>query len=215
VADSENFWLFWFWHPGLLHQQQQTLGRNADKGSVAFDMSDEPVDKMEDNSNGCEQTFASMYDELQELENHAKDGEEVSTSTEDSDLNDGIDDPELYFWQCEFCPARVDTRADLKAHVDTKHLTDIFRFLCCQCQFEAQGPKDLMEHIVRNHGDRDAWSAATVAILDMQLSDPQYKVKSASRREENEGEPSESREIVTLATRDLSESDEEEAEVRA
>jgi hypothetical protein len=26
VADSENFWLFWFWHPGLLHQQQQTLG---------------------------------------------------------------------------------------------------------------------------------------------------------------------------------------------
>jgi hypothetical protein len=95
-----------------------------------------------------------MYDELQELEDHAKDGEEVSTSTEDSDLDDGIDDPEIYFWQCEFCPAQVDTRTDLKAHVDAKHLTDIFCFLCCQCQFEPQGPKDLMEHIVRNHGNR-------------------------------------------------------------
>jgi hypothetical protein len=93
VADSENFWLFWFRHPGLLHQQQQTLGRNADKGSVAFDMSDGPVDRMEDNLNSCKQTFASMYDELQTLEDHAKDGEEVSTSTEDSDSDDGIDDP--------------------------------------------------------------------------------------------------------------------------
>ena len=37
-------------------------------------MSDKPVDKMEDNSNGCEQVFATMYDELQELENQAKDG---------------------------------------------------------------------------------------------------------------------------------------------
>jgi hypothetical protein len=188
VADSENFWLFWFWHPGLLRQQQQTLGRNADKGSVAFDMSNKPVDKIEDNSNGCEQAFATMYDELQELENQAKDGEEVPTSTEDSDSDDGIDDPELYFWQCEFCPAQVDTRADLKAHVDAKHITDIFRFLCCQCQFVAQGPRDLMEHIVRTHGNKNAWSAATIAIIDMQLNNPQNTGRNTSRREATGGE---------------------------
>ena len=181
VADLENFWLFWFWHPGLLHQQQQTPGRNAVKGSVAFDMSDTPVDKMEGASTNCEKTFANMYDKLQELEDHAKDGEEDSTSTEDSDSDDGIDDPENYFWQCEFCPAQVDTRADLKAHVDAKHLTDIFCFLCCQCEFGAQGPKDLMEHIVRTHGNRNAWSAATIAIIDMQLSNPQYTGRSTSR----------------------------------
>jgi hypothetical protein len=149
VAGSENFWLFWFWHPGLLRKQQQTLGRNADEGSVAFDMSDTLVDRIEGATASCEAAFAVVFDKLQELEDHAKDGEELSTATENSDSDDGIDDPERYFWQCEFCPAGVDTRADLKAHVDANHLTDIFRFLCCQCEFGAQGPKDLMEHIVR------------------------------------------------------------------
>ena len=204
VADSENFWLFWFWHPGLLHQQ--TLGRRADKRSVAFDMSNKPVNKMEDNSNGCEQAFATMYDELQELENQAKDRGEVPTSTEDSESDDGIDDTELYFWQCKFCPAQVDTRADLKTHIDNKHLTDIFRFLCCQCQFAAQGPRDLMEHIVRTHGNKNAWSAANIAIIDMELNNPQDAGRNASRREE-------SREIITLSTTDLSESSGTEAEI--
>jgi hypothetical protein len=213
VAGLENFWLFWIWHPGLLCKQHRTLGRNADEGSVTFDMSDTLVDRIEGAKASCEAAFEVVYDKLQELEDHAKDGEELSTTTEDSDSDDGIDDPEKYFWQCEFCPAGVDTRAALKAHVDAKHLTDIFRFLCCQCEFGAKGPKDLMEHIVKTHGNRSAWSAATIAIIEMQLSNPQDTGGSTSRQEEADKEPCTNREIVTLDTTDLSESNAEDTEI--
>ena len=74
VAGLENFWLFWIWRPGLLCKQHRTLERNADEGSVAFDMSDTLDDRIEGAKASCEAAFKVVYDKLQELEDHAKDG---------------------------------------------------------------------------------------------------------------------------------------------
>ena len=72
VAGLENFWLFWIWHPGLLCKQNRTLGRNADEGSVAFDMSDTLVDRFEGAKASYEVAFEVVYDKLQELEDLLK-----------------------------------------------------------------------------------------------------------------------------------------------
>jgi hypothetical protein len=70
VAGLENFWLFWIWRPGLLCKQHRTLGRNADEGSVAFDMSDTLVDRIEGAKASCEAAFAVVNYEIRELEDH-------------------------------------------------------------------------------------------------------------------------------------------------
>ena len=70
-----------------------------------------------------------------------------------------------------------------------------------------------MEHIVKTHGNRSDWSAATIAIINMQLSNPQDTRGSTSRQEEADKEPCTNREIVTLDTTDLSESNAEDTEI--
>jgi hypothetical protein len=70
-----------------------------------------------------------------------------------------------------------------------------------------------MEHIVKTHGNRSAWSAATITIIEMQLSNPQDTGGSTSRREEADKEPCTNREIVTLDTTDLLESNVEDPEI--
>ena len=39
-----------------------------------------------------------------------------------------------------------DTRAILNDHVEAEHQDDMFKYLCCQCDFSAEGPSDLTEH---------------------------------------------------------------------
>jgi hypothetical protein len=67
-----------------------------------------------------------------------------------------------------------------------------------------------MEHIVKTNGNKSALSAATLAIVDMQLSNPQDTGGSTSQREEADKEPCTNPEIVTLETMDMSGSDTED-----
>ena len=67
-----------------------------------------------------------------------------------------------------------------------------------------------MEHIVKTNGNKSALSAATLAIVDMQLSNPQDTGGSTSQREEADKEPCTNPEIVTLETTDMSGSDTED-----
>ena len=53
------------------------------------------------------------------------------------------DIPGLHFYQCVFCTTIVDTNADLKVHIESDHLDNIFKFDCCHCSFNAEGPRDL------------------------------------------------------------------------
>ena len=52
-----------------------------------------------------------------------------------------------YFWACEFCAFECNKDSELKKHVDNAHLEDLWSFPCPNCDFKAQGPKYLREHI--------------------------------------------------------------------
>ena len=52
-----------------------------------------------------------------------------------------------YFWACEFCAFECNKDSELKKHVDNAHLEDLWSFPCQNCDFKAQGPKYLREHI--------------------------------------------------------------------
>ena len=120
-------------------------------------MSSMLVDELESARAECETAFEVVDEKIQEAEDHyMKVGDQVGefkaglnrfeeflTSSEDSDSNDGIDNPwnKKYQWNCEFCPAKLDNRAILKVHTEAEHRDEWFNFLCGQCNFSAEGPK--------------------------------------------------------------------------
>ena len=54
---------------------------------------------------------------------------------------------------------------DLKTHVDSVHRNDLFKFLCGECGFNAQGPRHLREHVRTVHVGNAA--TATLAIINL------------------------------------------------
>ena len=182
----------------MLCKQQCTLGRKSPDESVAFDMSSTLVDRMEDAKAKCEAAFEVVDDKIREAEDHYAEvggqsgdfkasfdrfGEFLATA-EDSDSDECIDNPlnKKYDWKCKFCPAKLDTRATLKDHVETEHQDDWFKYLCGQCDFGAEGPRDLTEHTVSAHGSQSDLSAATIAIIGLQLDGQQVTRSGTSGR---------------------------------
>merc|ERR1712029_270899 len=55
---------------------------------------------------------------------------------------------DIYYWACEFCAFECDKDTQLKSHIDIAHSEELWSFPCQQCEFKAQGPKYLREHIL-------------------------------------------------------------------
>jgi hypothetical protein len=66
-------------------------------------------------------------------------------------------------FMCAFCGEEMD---DLKTHVESVHRDDLFKFLCGDCSFNAQGLRHLREHIKAVHVGNVA--TPTLAIIDLE-----------------------------------------------
>ena len=64
---------------------------------------------------------------------------------------------------CAFCGREMD---DLRAHIESVHSNDLFKFLSGECGFNAQGPRHLREHIKAAHVGNAV--TATLAIIDLE-----------------------------------------------
>ena len=98
----------------------------------------------------------------------------------------------------------------------------MFKYLCCQCDFSAEGPSDLTQWSA--HGNQSALSAATIEIIDLQMNGQQAtgsrtlgkrginslpvndKMINCTNRTAT-GDRQRNPEIVTLETTDMLESD--------
>jgi hypothetical protein len=114
-------------------------------------------------------------------------------SSEDGSIHDILG---LHFYQCSFCPTVVDTGADLKAHIESDHLDDIFTFSCCHCNFDAEGPRDLDKHRKIAHGSYGASNTAASVVSNL-------RADIDATAEHNNTD----KEIVVLDVEDMSSSD--------
>jgi hypothetical protein len=92
----------------------------------------------------------------------------VTAAAEDSE-GSIQDDPEVYYYKCAFCPIEFGTGVKLKTHIESVHQDDLFQFQCGTCGFKAEGPRNLREHIRLAHGAHGALSAATIAVIGLEL----------------------------------------------
>ena len=176
-ADSCIFCLFWIWQPGLTHCVRQQSIKDPERWkppdrSVADSMSDRLDESIKAAKIDCEaplvivrkiireDNYAILNCRLEDFDDCLDKFEEFLTkrrdtvphtgeSSEDGSIHDILG---LHFYQCSFCPTVVDTGADLKAHIESDHLDDIFKFDCCHCSFNAEGPRDLDKHKKIVHG---------------------------------------------------------------
>lgn len=79
-------------------------------------MSDMLIDKIKEAKASCDKAFEVMNDKFQDLEAHysgfcdqlesfkARLNQigELSTTSDECDLDNGINNPEIYFWKCKF-----------------------------------------------------------------------------------------------------------------
>lgn len=84
--------------------------------------------------------------------------------------------------------------------MDINHLDNIFKYVCCQC-------KHLREHIVKTDGNKSNLNAVTLAIIDMELGDPQNTKSGTSQQKDANDKHHTSPEVVTLDTTDMSDTE--------
>ena len=140
VGFSRNFWQFWVWRPGLTRKQLCKVRHFTGWESAG------------------ELDVAKMLEFPDKMDWEAG----ASSMLEDEDAV-SLPGYCLRQFMCAFCGEEMD---DLKTHVESVHRDDLFKFLCGECGFNAQGPKHLREHIKAVHVGNAA--TATSAIIDLE-----------------------------------------------
>jgi hypothetical protein len=135
-----NFWPFWVWRTGLTEKQLRNV-RHFTSWEPAGELD---VVKM-----------AGFPDKV--------DWEAGASSMLEEDNAVSLMGYCLRQFTCAFCGEEMD---DLKTHVEFVHRDDLFKFLCGECGFNAQGPRHLREHIKAVHVGNVA--TVTLAIIDLE-----------------------------------------------
>jgi hypothetical protein len=198
-------------------KQQHSVASNrswgSPDGSVVFCMSDDPdgqIRTVETGIQNAENNYVGIHGELETFGEYLDCFTEFRARAMDSDTTDSgesiLDDPDIYHWRCAFCPAVVNTQAELETHINSLHQRELFLFRCDTCGFLAKGPKYLRRHkrsVHNNRGDGEyPQSGGDSDVEDHNpFPQPDNKVSSTS---EDPGVPK--REVVTLRVRDLSDS---------
>jgi hypothetical protein len=91
----------------------------------------------------------------QTMDNNVPGVPTVTAATDDSGESI-LDDPDIYYYRCAFCPTMLDTGAELKTHIDSFHQHELFQFRCDTCGFKAKGPRYLRGHKRLVHNDHRA-----------------------------------------------------------
>ena len=89
----------------------------------------------------------------------------------------------------------MDNKDDLKDHIETLHIECILKCKCNQCQYDAEGPRDLREHKESAHGSHSNVSVTPSVVGEVEPNNNNRKTLNMTDKE-----------IVTLEVEDASDS---------
>jgi hypothetical protein len=111
--------------------------------------------------NGQLEDFGGCLDKFEEFLTKRRDN--MPPTDENSEDGSVYDILGLHFYKCAFCTTIVDTNANLKVHIESVHLDDVFKFRMLPLRFQcrgSKGPRQTKKIVHSSYGDSNTTESA-------------------------------------------------------